>query len=89
VDKGIRNNFSEIEKAILDLFLPALFSDKLEECNPHYILSKLPMKFAGLALPHPVASSDSNFEASTLVCSHLFAAFRGVEPFSSAEHQSV
>ncbi len=47
------------------------------------------MKFAGLALPDPVTSSGPNFEANTLVCSHLLAAFRGVKLFSPEEHQSV
>jgi hypothetical protein len=84
VVEGIGNDFAEIEKAILDLFLPALFSDKLDECNPCRSLSKLPVKFSGLVLPNPVASSESNFEASTLVCSYLLAAFRGVESFSLA-----
>jgi hypothetical protein len=78
VVKGIGNDFGEIKKAIFDLFLPTLFLDKLKECHQHCSLSKLPVKFAGLALPDPVASSESNFEASTLMCSHLLAAFRGV-----------
>jgi hypothetical protein len=48
------------------------------------------VKVAGLALLDLVASSVSNFEASTLlVRSHLLAAFRAVEPFSSEEHQSI
>jgi hypothetical protein len=33
--------------------------------------------------------ADSNFEASTLVCSHLIAAFQGVEEFQLEEHKSV
>jgi hypothetical protein len=90
VVEGIGYDFAKIEKAILELFLPALFLDKLEECDPRGSLSKLPMKFTGLALPHPVASSKSNFEASTLMCSHLLlAVFRGVETFSLAEQLSV
>jgi hypothetical protein len=90
VVKGIGEDFLEIKKAITDLFLPSLFfTDQLQESNPPCNLSKLPMEFAGLALPCPVASSDSNFEASTLVRSHLLVAFRRVEPFSLAERQSV
>jgi hypothetical protein len=84
VVKGIRGKFSAIEESMDVLFLPTLLSDKLEECN-----RKLPMKFVGLALPYPVASSEPNFEASTLVCSHLLAAFRGVVPFSPDEHCSL
>jgi hypothetical protein len=89
VVEGIDKDFSEIEKAINDLFLPSLFADQLDESNPCCNLSKLPVKFSGLALPNPVTSFEASFEASTLVCSQLLAAFRGVEPFSLAEHQSV
>jgi hypothetical protein len=70
--EGIGEDFSEIEKAMNDLFLPSLFVDQLDKSGPHSTLSKLPVKFAGLVLPNPVASSDTNFEASTLlVYSHL------------------
>jgi hypothetical protein len=90
VVEGIGEDFSEIEKAITDIFLPSLFTDQLDKSDPHHNLSKLPMKIAGIALPGPVASSKSNFEANTLVCSHLLVAFRGVlEQFGLAEHQSV
>jgi hypothetical protein len=54
-------------------------------CN----LSALPVKFAGLAISDPSACYESNYAASTLVCSHILAAFRGTESFSSADHQSV
>jgi hypothetical protein len=89
VVEGMGDDLSDLEKAITDLFLPSLFADQYDESDPRHNLSKLPVKFAGLALPDPVASSDNNFEASTLVCSHLLAAFRGVEPFSSEEHLPV
>jgi hypothetical protein len=56
---------------------------------PRRNLLALPVKFAGLALPDPSASSEGNYEASTLVCSHIIAAFRGTESFSSADHQSL
>jgi hypothetical protein len=43
----------------------------------------------GEALPDPSASSEGNYKASTLVCSHILAAFRGTKSFSSADHQSL
>ena len=89
VVEGIGDAFSEVENSITDLFLPALFADQFEESNPCCNLSKLPMKFAQLALSDLISSSGPNFEASTLVCSHLLAAFRGVKQFSSEEHQSI
>jgi hypothetical protein len=47
------------------------------------------VKWAGLAIPNPTLAADANYEASILVCSHILAAFRGVEPFRSAKHKSV
>jgi hypothetical protein len=81
--------FFDVEDSITNIFLPALFGETLQNCDYRRKLAALPVKFAGLGIPDPSATSESNFEASTLVCSHLLAAFRGVEPFSSMEHQSV
>jgi hypothetical protein len=81
--------FFDVEAAIADIFLPALYRETLKDCSYRRNLSALPVKFAGLALPNPSASSEGNYEASTLVCSHILAAFRGTESFSSADHQSL
>jgi hypothetical protein len=81
--------FFDIEAAIADIFLPALYGETLKDCTYRRNLSALPVKFAGLAIPDPTASSEGNYEASTLVCSHILAAFRGTESFSSADHKSV
>jgi hypothetical protein len=86
---GIGDKFSGVEQAILDDFLPALFDDKICETNKCHALAGLPVKHAGLALPNHTTLVDSNFEASTLVCSHLIAAFRGVKEFQLEEHESV
>jgi hypothetical protein len=79
----------DVEAAITDIFLPALYGETLKDCTYRRNLSALPVKFAGLALPDPSASSEGNYEASTLVCSHILAAFRGTKSFSSADHQSL
>jgi hypothetical protein len=81
--------FFDVEAAIADIFLPALYGETLKDCTYRPNLSALPLKFAGLALPDPTASSEGNYEASTLVCSHILAAFRGTESFSSTDHQSL
>jgi hypothetical protein len=39
-------------------------------------LASLLVKHAGLALPDPTVSAKSNYDASTLVVSHLLAALR-------------
>jgi hypothetical protein len=64
VIKEIGGKFTEIEKAISQAFLPALFGDVLDENDPRLALASLPVKHAGLALPNPVRSSDMNYEAS-------------------------
>jgi hypothetical protein len=72
---GIGDSFSPLEKAISNIFLPALFGDSLVSKN-HRELAELPVKCAGLALPDPT-------------CSHLLEAFRGVVPFNSVDHKAV
>jgi hypothetical protein len=81
--------FFDVEAAITDIILPALYGETLKDCTYRRNLSALPVKFTGLTLPDPSASSESNYETSTLVCSHILAAFRGTKSFSSADHQSL
>lgn len=73
----------------MSAFLPALFGDDLEPGDPRLELSSLPVKFSGLALPKPTESASSNYDASVLICSHLLAAFRGVEAFNAGQHVEV
>jgi predicted secreted Zn-dependent protease len=47
------------------------------------------VKHAGMALPDPIASAKSNYEASTLVNVHLLAALKGNEEFHSADHKAI
>jgi hypothetical protein len=47
------------------------------------------VRWAGLAIPNPTSSADSNYNASILFCSHILAAFRGVGTFRSADHLTV
>jgi hypothetical protein len=79
-----------MQDAITDIFLPVFYGESLKDCCIYWHdLSALPVKFAGLAIPDPAATSKENYEASTLVCSHLLAAFEGVESFSLTDHKSV
>jgi hypothetical protein len=90
VIEDIGDCFFDIEDTITNIFLPPPFGESLQTCNYHHKLAALPVKFAGLAIPDPSATSEENFVASTLVCSHLLTAFRGVELFSFlTELQSV
>jgi hypothetical protein len=81
--------FNNLSKTIYDTFLPALFDDDIVEEDPRRKLAALPVKQAGLALPNPVQTASSNFQASSLVCSHLIAALKGAVIFSSDDHTKV
>jgi hypothetical protein len=91
VTKDVSEHFAPIEAAISDKFLPALFGEPTLDDNYRRRVSTLPVKHAGLALPDPTKSADSNYSTSTLVCGHLVQALRhdtGVT-FSTADHSST
>ncbi len=89
VVSDIGDQFAEVENAISHTFLPALFDEVIPDDDPRLKLACLPVKHAGLALPDPTASAQTNFDASILVCSHLLAAIRGVDKFRTADHKAV
>ncbi len=90
VVKDVGEEFEGIEKALARTFLPALFNDDYDvAADPRRQLASLPVKHAGLALPDPTESAEANYDASILVCSHLLAAFRGVDEFRTADHLAV
>jgi hypothetical protein len=72
VKPGIGEHFHGVEKALATQFLPA-------DIDPSHLLACLTVKYACIAIADPAATSDIFYEASTLVCSHLTAAVRGVE----------
>jgi hypothetical protein len=42
-----------------------------------------------LAIPDPATSAQPNYEASILLCSHILAAFRGVDVCRLTDHLKV
>jgi hypothetical protein len=70
-------------------FLPTLVGNEYDGDDPRRALSGLPVKWAGLAIPDPTALAQPNYEASILLCSHILAAFRGVNVFRSTDHLKV
>jgi hypothetical protein len=78
VTKGIGPEFASIEQTLAKTFLPTLFGDKYGDKDPRRALAGLPIKWAGLGVPDPTTLAQPNYEASILLCSHIFAAFRGV-----------
>jgi hypothetical protein len=92
VMKGIGVKLSKLEKTIAEIFLPALYGEKYDHDDPgdpRRSLACLPVKHAGLALPDPTKSADSNFMASQLLSSCVTAALRGREDFRSADHEAT
>jgi hypothetical protein len=87
VKDNIGDSFFDV--ASTDIFLPTLYGESLKDCTHPCNLSALVVKFSGLTLPNPSASSEGNYKVSMLVCSHILAAFNGTESFSSADHQSA
>jgi hypothetical protein len=86
---GIGPEFASIEQTLARTFLPTLFGDEYEKDDPRHALASLPVKWAGLAIPDPTTSAQPNYEASILLCSHILAAFRGVDIFRSTDHLKV
>jgi hypothetical protein len=70
-------------------FLPTLFGDQYDKDDPRRALAGLPVKWAGLAIPDPTTLAQPNYEASILLCSHILAAFRGIDVFRSTDHLKV
>ncbi len=89
VTKGIGPEFASVEQTLAKTFLPTLFGDEYDEEDPRRALAGLPVKWAGLAIPDPTTSAQPNYEASILLCSHILAAFRGVDDFRSTDHLKV
>jgi hypothetical protein len=88
-DKRNWPKLQDVELALAKTFLPTLFGDDYNEAGPHRKLFCLPVKWTGLAIPDPTVSAEPNNEASILLCSHLLAAFRGIDTFQSAGHSAV
>jgi hypothetical protein len=88
VTKNLAEEFGAIEEAIQEKFLPALFGDDITNDVPQRIAC-LPVKKAGLAIPNPTETADTNWTASTVICGNLILAIRGMEVFSSTKHTSI
>jgi hypothetical protein len=89
VTKNMGQEFEAVEVALSRTFLPTPFGDDYDDDDPRRDIACLPVKWAGLAIPNPTVAADANYKASTLLCSHILAAFRGVDTFRSAKHKLV
>ena len=80
----IAHLFSPVESAIAEHFVPAIYSEKVSASVR--TLSSLPVRCAGIAITNPVTTSQSNYVASTIVCSHLIQAIQGKSEFCEMSH---
>ena len=71
----IAHLFLPVESAIVEHFVQAIYGEKVSESVR--TLSSFPVRCAGIAITIPVKTSQPNYEASTLVCSHLIQAIKG------------
>ena len=83
-------SFSPLEEKIHKKFLPAMFGEPSLDDNRRS-LATLPVKHAGLALPDPTVTAESNYKDSTLVCGHLVQALslNSDVIFSPVDHSST
>jgi hypothetical protein len=86
VTKEIGPVFASIKQTLAKTFLPTLFFNEYDDDDPRRALAGLPIRWAGLAIPDPTTSAQPNYEASILLCSHILAAFLGVDVFRSTDH---
>jgi hypothetical protein len=87
---GVDNLFLPLEEEIANNFLPALFGDPLSSLDKNLrLLTALPVKHAGLALPNPVSTCATNYKNSTLMSSHLLLAVQGKTQFSLQDHRDT
>ena len=69
----------------MEAFIPFLFH-ALREGTPVRGVTRLPMKQAGLALPHLTKTASENWTASCVITGNLVAVLRGQEEFRTADH---
>ena len=84
---GVGEAFGPVEEALREIFFPALFKG-LKEGVPERENTRLPVKQAGLALPHPFHRAPENWTASYVITGHLVAAFRGQVVFRTIGHSA-
>ena len=80
----IAHFFSPVESTIVEYFVPAIYCEKVSELAR--TLASLPVKYTGIAITNPVKTIQQNYEASTLVCSHLIQAIQGKSEFFEISH---
>ena len=85
VTQDIGMAFQEVEDALQDIFLLALFQGSTTHI-PRRVITGLPVKQAGISLLHPTQTAGGNWTASCGITGHLVAVLRGTADFRSGNH---
>jgi hypothetical protein len=88
VTSGLSDEFIDVQKALQEDFIPALFGNPQVDDIPGQ-LACLPIKKAGLAIPDPTVTAVASHTASEVICGHIIAAIRGKAKFRSTDHSST
>ena len=81
----IGNAFGLVEEEIKTAFTPELFHG-MKDGAPGRVITRLPVKQAGLALPDPMRTALDNWQASCVITGHLVSALRGQVTFRTVDH---
>ena len=74
-----------MEEEIATAFLPELF-EGVGDGAPGRVITRLPVKQAGMDLSDPTRTAPDNWQASCVSTGHLVLALRGQVPFRTADH---
>ena len=87
VTSGLEVLFEDIEDAICDSFLPAIFGCKTLSQHIRRLVS-LPIKMGGMGIPLATEMASTNFSTSAMMASHLKTALKGEGLFNMGSHKS-
>jgi hypothetical protein len=89
LQKSLQQEWQFIQPVVNDSRESFLLSLVFDDDDHRQKLATLPVKFAGLAIPDPMTSSNPNYKASTLMCSHLVATLHGICKFRTLDHKEI
>eukprot|EP00978_Attheya_sp_CCMP212_P043518 scaffold285789_cov24-Attheya_sp.AAC.1 len=84
---GIGGEFSEVEAALTEVFLPALFREMTPAGVHLRKITALPVKVSGLSIPNVEHSATKNFSTSVDCCSFLVNTIMGQATWSHLDHK--
>eukprot|EP00978_Attheya_sp_CCMP212_P045285 scaffold340478_cov42-Attheya_sp.AAC.1 len=87
VINGIGGEFSEVEAALTEVFLPALFGETTPAGVHLRKITALPVKVSGLSILNAEHSATKNYSTLVDCCSFLVNAIMGRATWSHLDHK--